>query len=200
AADGSITIGGTAAAPTVAVAANGITNANIADGGISPAKITGTAATLGSNSFTGDQSITGGVTATSFSGDGSALTNLDASNLSSGIVPQDRLSGSYNIDISGNAATATTATTATTANNALALGGNSAASFNTTAQNDARYLQLAGGTLVGALNGTTASFSGDIQTSGTVSVPIPNEGTTGTVLNQLVELMGNPSQAINASV
>src|SRR2546430_11375721 len=55
---------------------------------------------------------------------------------------------------------------ATIANDTLALGGNPAASFNTTAQNDARYLQLAGGTLVGALNGTTASFSGDIQTSG----------------------------------
>ncbi|MEO6119088.1 MAG: hypothetical protein ABIP12_00245, partial [Terriglobales bacterium] len=41
---------------------------------------------------------------------GSALTGLNASNLASGTVPAGRLSGSYGIDISGNAATATSAT------------------------------------------------------------------------------------------
>jgi len=95
-------------------------------------------------------------------------------------------------NISGNAATATIA------NDTLALGGNPAASYNTTMQNDARYLQLAGGTLLGALNGTTASFTGDIQTGGAFSAPIPNDGDTGTVLNQLVELTGDPSAAVNA--
>src|SRR6266446_4809502 len=41
--------------------ANSVTNANIADGSVSPAKITGTAATLGPNLFTGSQLINGSV-------------------------------------------------------------------------------------------------------------------------------------------
>jgi hypothetical protein len=55
--DSSIQIGGTDKNPTVAVAANGITNAKVANDALSPAKITGTAATLGSNTFTGTQTI-----------------------------------------------------------------------------------------------------------------------------------------------
>jgi hypothetical protein len=60
--DNSIFIGGTLAIPTVAVAANGITNAHVANVALSPAKIIGIAATLGPNLFTGDQGITGNVT------------------------------------------------------------------------------------------------------------------------------------------
>src|SRR4029077_1107683 len=41
------------------LAANSVTNANIADDSLSPAKITGTAATLGANSFMGSQTIAG---------------------------------------------------------------------------------------------------------------------------------------------
>jgi hypothetical protein len=41
------------------LAANGVNDSHIADGSLSPAKIVGTAATLGSNSFLGNQSITG---------------------------------------------------------------------------------------------------------------------------------------------
>lgn len=51
----------------------------------------------------GDVSVTGSVTATSFSGSGLGLTNLD---------PTKITSGTANINISGNAATATAATTA----------------------------------------------------------------------------------------
>ncbi len=59
--DTSVSIGGSVANPTVAVAANGVTNANVANGALSPLKIAGTAATLGAsfNSFTGIQSILG---------------------------------------------------------------------------------------------------------------------------------------------
>jgi len=66
--DSSINVGGTATAPTIAVADGSITSAklapnavasSIADGSLSPAKITGTAATLGSNSFNGTQSMPG---------------------------------------------------------------------------------------------------------------------------------------------
>jgi len=58
--------------------------------------------------------LSGGLAAPSFAGNGSALTNLNPANLSSGTA---------GISITGNAATATTAGTATTANNALELGG-----------------------------------------------------------------------------
>lgn len=44
---------------------------------------------------------TGRLTATSFGGDGSALTSLNASNLSTGTVPSGRLSGTYNISVTG---------------------------------------------------------------------------------------------------
>ena len=53
--------------------------------------------------------------------DGSNLTNLNADELKSGIVTAARLSGTYNIDISGNAATATNATNSDSATNATAV-------------------------------------------------------------------------------
>ena len=56
--------------------------------------------------------FTGTVTATSFSGNGSGLTSIPASQLT-GTVAAARLTGTYSIDIDGNAATATTATGAT---------------------------------------------------------------------------------------
>ena len=58
---------------------------------------TGNLAGLGANTFTGNQTINGGVTATSFTGDGANLTNLpvdltqlSATNLTSGTVPDER--------------------------------------------------------------------------------------------------------------
>jgi hypothetical protein len=56
----------------------------------------------------------GALTAGSLSGAGSGITSLNASNLSSGTVPSGRLSGTYAISISGNAATATRADDADT--------------------------------------------------------------------------------------
>ncbi len=52
-------------------------------------------------------SIGGTMSAASFSGNGSALTNLNASNLSSGTVPSGALAGSYGISITGSASTIT---------------------------------------------------------------------------------------------
>ncbi len=57
--DASIVVGGAAATPTVGVALNGISNAHVANGALSPAKITGMAATLGPNTFSGIQAIAG---------------------------------------------------------------------------------------------------------------------------------------------
>ncbi|MBO0695065.1 MAG: tail fiber domain-containing protein [Verrucomicrobia bacterium] len=62
--DGSITIAGSPANPAVAVAANGITNANVANGALSPGKISGTAATLGANTFSGSQAVNGNLSST----------------------------------------------------------------------------------------------------------------------------------------
>jgi hypothetical protein len=60
--------------------------------------------------------ITGGnlVSSGSVSGNGRPLTSLNASNLDAGTVPSAQLTGTYNISITGSAATATTATTAAT--------------------------------------------------------------------------------------
>lgn len=58
------------------------------------------------------------VTAASFSGNGSTLTSLNASNISSGTISDARLPSTISSSITGNAATATTATNATNANNA----------------------------------------------------------------------------------
>ena len=67
--DGSIAIGGSSSVPTVSVAANGITNANIATGALDPFRISGTAATLsGNNGFSGQQHISDGVSQTFISG------------------------------------------------------------------------------------------------------------------------------------
>ena len=58
------------------------------------------------------------VQATNFYGNGSGLTSLDASNLSSGIIPSGRLTGSYDISITGTASSNTiSVSTATVANN-----------------------------------------------------------------------------------
>jgi len=64
--------------PTVAVAANGITSANVANGALSPAKISGIAATLGANIFTDDQLISGNerITGQLLVGTGSAQSNV----------------------------------------------------------------------------------------------------------------------------
>ena len=59
-----------------------------------------------SNTFTGNQTVNGSLTASALSGNGASLTNLNASNLTAGTVPVSVLSGTYNINISGNAATA----------------------------------------------------------------------------------------------
>jgi hypothetical protein len=67
-------------------------------------------------------SVNGSITAANITantgiitGNGSGLTALNASNLSTGTVSSDRLTGTYNISITGSAGSATTATSATTA-------------------------------------------------------------------------------------
>jgi len=66
-----------------------------------------------SNTLTVNGTISSNVVnATSLVGSGSNITGINANNLSAGTVPSARLSGSYNINISGSASTAGTVTTA----------------------------------------------------------------------------------------
>jgi hypothetical protein len=73
----------------------------------------GTLTTLGVNntitavSFTANTGV--------FTGNGSGLSALDASNISTGTLASGRLTGTYDISITGSAGSATTATSATTA-------------------------------------------------------------------------------------
>lgn len=53
------------------------------------------------------------VYATAFYGSGANLTTINAGNLSTGTVPSGRLTGTYTINVNGNASTATTAVTST---------------------------------------------------------------------------------------
>jgi hypothetical protein len=91
----------------------------------------------------------------------------------------------------------------------VALGGATTVNLDTTFT-DSRYLSLGGGTLTGSLNGTSATFTsfvqaqsieaqGNVLMGGALNVSIPNDGTTGTILNQLVEVTGpGAMHAINA--
>lgn len=87
---------------------------------------TATALNIGGNAATSTVlqtprtiAVSGGATGTATSFDGSAniaipITALDASSLSTGTVPVARLTGTYSIDVAGNAATATALQTART--------------------------------------------------------------------------------------
>jgi hypothetical protein len=106
---------------------------------------------------------------------GTDLSNLNASNLTSGTVPSARLSGTYGINISGTAASATTAGSATTASSATTAGtatnvsGGSLGSitgytqFSGSFQNYVQGQFLSGGT---GTSGAAVRASGDISATG----------------------------------
>jgi hypothetical protein len=103
------------------------------------------------NAFTGNQTVSGSVTATTFLGDGSQLTNV-------------------------NAATATLATTATTATNALALNGLPSSAF----QPAGAYATTGANTFTGDQNVTgNVIASGNVTTSGNVTATGSISGGTG---------------------
>lgn len=81
--------------------------------------------------------------------DSTYFTN--ASNLASGIVPVAMLSGTYIIDISGNAATATNANYATSAGNADTVDGKHASDFALSGHTHGQYVQKTGDTMTGTL-------------------------------------------------
>jgi len=174
--------------------------------------LTVTGNTTSGNLLTGGLvSATGGVTAATFTGNGRALTSLNAGNLDIGTVPSARLSGTYTITVSGAATTAGTVTTAaqpnitsvgtltaltvtgnTTSGNLLtgglvsAAGGVTAASFtgNGRALTSLNAGNLDIGTVPSArLSGTyTITVSGAATTAGTVTTAAqPNITSVGTL-------------------
>jgi hypothetical protein len=144
--DTSISIGGNPANTTVAVAANGITNANVADAALSPGKIAGIAATLGPNMFSGNQSVLGSVSVVgnlNMTNSGAAAGNILKSgnlflhNFGTDNTFLGQSAGNLTMTGVGNtaigAATLTTNTTGinNTASGFAVLGSNTMGSFNT---------------------------------------------------------------------
>ncbi len=109
----------------------------------------GVALTNGNNSFSGNQTITGSVNATSFTGSGAGLTNVTASGLScAGCVGNSQLGINY----AGSASQGGAAT------NALLLGGNPASTFATVGPN----LFVGEQTITGGLSATGALSTPDL--------------------------------------
>lgn len=98
---GNLTVGGTTFAVNdarIVADASGILIYNSSTGnlrlGTASAQTAITIASSGAVSF-GSTVSTGALTATSFTGSGAGITTLNASNLASGTVPSDRISGAY---------------------------------------------------------------------------------------------------------
>lgn len=104
--------------------------------------------------------------------DSSFFTN--ASNLASGIVPVARLSGTYSIDISGNAATATNANYATSAGNADTVDGKHASDFALSGHTHGQYVQKSGDTMTGNLSFNSPSNVGIVGNPNTWTKIDPN--------------------------
>ena len=190
--DGSVAIGGTAAAPTVAVANGGITSAklapnaaagNIADGSLSPAQTAGIAATLGANNvFSGTQTMPNLTVAGSLSA-GTATINgaLTASNSSGTGVHGD---GAIGVDASSNAVGLQVRTTGTDESAIVA-----------TFTNSQPGKTISAGISSG--NGMNEQFnvdtSGNVFASGALTAPYANGG--GVNFAQLVKLQPNSTSS-----
>lgn len=89
-------VAGAVSATSLSGDGSGLTTLNassLGSGTVPDARLSANVATrAGGNAFTGDQTVSGSVTATAFAGGGAALTGLNASSLGSGTVPDARLS------------------------------------------------------------------------------------------------------------
>jgi hypothetical protein len=122
-----------------------------------------TAATVTGNTTSGNLltggliSAAGAITGASFTGNGRALTSLNAANIDTGTLPSARLSGTYTITVSGAATTAGTVTTAAQPNitsvgtlSALSVSGNTTSgNFVTAGLVNAGSLQTSGNAIIG---------------------------------------------------
>jgi len=124
-------------------------------------------------------SVDGAFTATSLAGTGGSITGLDAGNISTGTISDDRLPSTITSDITGNAATATLATTANTASYVAGsnVNGQVASAANANTATTASYATQAV-TLNGGVPGS--SFSYDVNTGRyTTQVSIEANGFIG---------------------
>jgi len=130
--------------------------------------------------------------------DSTYFTN--ASNLASGIVPVERLSGTYSIDISGNAATATNANYATSAGNADTVDGKHASDFALSGHTHGQYVQKTGDTMTGnlTLQGTSINIQRP-DTSGGYARGMMFYSKDGSAVEAGIGMLGsgnNPPQAL----
>jgi uncharacterized repeat protein (TIGR03803 family) len=151
----------------------------------------GVATTNGSNTFNGNQAVNGTLTATAFTGNGSGLTGVLASGLSTGAT----ISGSQ---VTGTVASATTAASLTgnisdmqVINLAADLASASASAVSTAnAYAKGTFLPLTGGTLTGPLNGTSASWTGALTgASAKFNGPVAIGG--GTPISEYISVVEN---------
>lgn len=96
------------------------------------------------------------------------------------LINGTRATGTWNISVTGNAGTVTNGVYTTT--------------FNTLG--DARYLQLTGGTLTGALEGTSADFSGAVSTGNLGAANVTSAGNVSG--NAFIKFGGTSSQFLKA--
>jgi hypothetical protein len=162
----------------------------LSTGGQSPTLSLNTSFTDGRYLLLSGGTLSGGLLAPSFTGNGANLTNLNPANL---------LSGTAAINISGNAATSTLAASAS---NALALGGVGPGGYAPSSgsssyiQNNSGPAQTANLNISGNAGiGGNARVTGNVATTGTLTV-----GGTGTPILEHISILVNPSfPALKAS-
>jgi hypothetical protein len=166
---------------------------------------------------TGDAHISGAVTAASFHGDGASLTGLNASNITSGLIPSSVLPATMVNDISGNAGTASAWETARTfaivgdGSGSVSLDGSSNVSLNLTVTggdadtlnslNSTQFLRSdQSDTMSGTLTANFFAGNGSALTGLNAS-----NITTGTLSNERLpatltkDISGNAATATNAT-
>jgi hypothetical protein len=109
-------------------------------------RLTPTSPGIANLQVTGQITVTSGVSAATYIGNANQLTNLNASQLSTGIIPTARLVGTYNINIAGNVSGNVTGDTQGTHTGPVIGNVTGTASGN---------LSATGGTLTGDLNWST---------------------------------------------
>ena len=119
----------------------------------------------GTNTFTGNQTVNGGVNATSFSGNGAGLTNVVASDLNCAACVGNAQLG---VDYAGSASQGGPAV------NSLQLGGWPASFFATLDSNSFNGDQTVNGSLTtkANLNGLNGNFSGSLSSAGVNLAPL----------------------------
>lgn len=153
--DGDLTVDGVTAntfsgdgSSLTALNASQITSGTIPDARIQASGVTQHQASITGTGALNSGSITSGfgninIGTSTFTGNGSGLTTLNASNISSGTIADAYLPATISSDITGNAATATSATSATSATNATNATNFDVAADNTT--NATHYPVFVGG-------------------------------------------------------